>query len=70
MLLKGEIEYEMGDYTVAEETTQQAMSLPSVKRKNVSTGDKKFKVIAFSEKDRCSIFLLHAKVLMKNKKAK
>ena len=46
------------------------MALPSVKRKNASVGDKKFKVIAFSEKDRCSIFLLHAKVLMKNKKSK
>jgi tetratricopeptide repeat protein 21B len=50
---------------------QQAMALPSVKRKNaVPTNDKKFKVIAFSEKDRCSIFLLYAKVLMKNKKTK
>ena len=70
MLIKGEIEYEMGDYTAAEETTQQAMALPSVKRKKVQEGDKKFKVISFSEKDRCSIFLLYAKCLMKNKKSK
>jgi hypothetical protein len=50
---------------------QQAMTLPSVKRKNaVPASDKKFKVIAFSEKDRCSIFLLYAKVLIKNKKTK
>ena len=60
----------MGDYGVAEETMQQAMALPTVKRKNAAGTDKKFKVIAFSEKDRCSIFLLHAKVLMKNKKTK
>ena len=48
----------------------QAMSLPSVKRKNATGDEKKFKVISFSEKDRCSIYLLYAKCLMKNKKAK
>lgn len=60
----------MNDFLAAEETMQQAISLPSVKKKVSLSDDKKFKVISFSEKDRCSIYLLYAKTLMKNKKMK
>ena len=70
MLLKGEIEYEMGNYTLAEETMSQAIGLPSVKKKLNNDGDKTFKVLNFSEKDRCSVYLLLAKCYMKNKKQK
>lgn len=71
MLLKGEIEYEMGNYLVAEDTMTQSLSLPSVKRKMAeSGGDKGFRVLNFSEKDRCSIYLLLAKCYIKNKKPK
>lgn len=49
----------------------QAISLPVVKRKNVEDPTaKKFKILSFSEKDRCSIFLLLAKCYTKNKKNK
>lgn len=49
----------------------QAISLPVVKRKNVEDPtSKKFKILSFSEKDRCSIFLLLAKCYTKNKKNK
>lgn len=48
----------------------QAISLPSVKRKKVEDSSKKFKILTFSEKDRCSIYLLLAKCYTKNKKLK
>lgn len=70
MLLKGEIEYEMGNYMVAEETMVQAIGLPSVKRRMAEDKSRSFKVLNFSEKDRCSIYLLLAKCYMKNKKVK
>ena len=39
----------MEQYTVAEETMMQAISLPSVKRKNAEDkGSKKFKILSFS----------------------
>lgn len=37
---------------------------------NDVSGEKTFKVLNFSEKDRCSIYLLLAKCYMKNKKQK
>ena len=46
----------------------QAIVLPSVKRKMPDDSEKKFRVLNFSEKDRCSIYLLLAKCYMKNKK--
>lgn len=48
----------------------QAIGLPSVKRKVPEDSSKKFKVLSFTEKDRCSIFLLLAKCYTKNGKAK
>lgn len=48
----------------------QAMALPSVKRKILDDSSKKFKVLSFTEKDRCSIFLLLAKAYSKNGKQK
>lgn len=47
-----------------------AAALPSVKRKVTDTNLLNFKVLTFSEKDRCSIFLLLAKAYIKNKKSK
>lgn len=70
MLIKGDIEYEMGDYTTAEETMAAAIALPSVKRKVTDVNNLNFKVLTFSEKDRCSIYLLLAKCYTKNKKTK
>lgn len=60
----------MKNYGLAEETMAQAVTLPMVKRKMNEEGNKKFKVLNFSEKDRCSIYLLLAKCYMKNKKQK
>lgn len=50
----------------------QAIALPQVKRKSadVNSDGKKFKILTFSEKDRCSVFLLLAKCYAKNKKVK
>lgn len=70
MLIKGDIEYEMGDYTTAEQTMAAAIALPSVKRKVTDINTLNFKVLTFSEKDRCSIYLLLAKCYTKNKKTK
>ena len=47
-----------------------AINLPSVKRRNVDGNTFGFKVLNYSEKDRCSIFLLLAKCYTKNKKSK
>ena len=70
MLIKAGIEYEMADYVTAEETMTAAFNLPSVKRRNVDGNTFGFKVLTYSEKDRCSIFLLLAKCYTKNKKSK
>lgn len=70
MLIKGEIEYEMKNYQTAEQTMVQAIALPSVKRKVLEDANKKFRVLSFSEKDRCSIYLLLAKCYVKNNKQK
>ena len=70
MLIKGGIEYEMGDYATAEETMVAAAALPSVRRKVTDPNMLNFKVLTYSEKDRCSIFLLLAKSYIKNKKPK
>jgi hypothetical protein len=50
----------------------QAIALPQVKRRSVEVNSegKKFKILTFSEKDRCSVFLLLAKCYAKNKKVK
>ncbi len=48
----------------------QAIGLQSVKKKMNDSSLKKFKVLNFTEKDRCSIYLLLAKCYMKNKKVK
>lgn len=48
MLIKGDIEYEMGDYTSAEETMAAAIALPSVKRKITDSNTLNFKVLTFS----------------------
>ena len=60
----------MADYPAAEETMAAAAGLPSVRRKVTDPNMFNFKVLTFSEKDRCSIFLLLAKCYIKNKKAK
>jgi tetratricopeptide repeat protein 21B len=60
----------MKNYQAAEETMLQAMNLDSVKRKGHEDSGKKFKVLSFTEKDRCSIFLLLAKCYVKNGKQK
>jgi tetratricopeptide repeat protein 21B len=70
MLIKAEIEYEMKNYQASEETMVQAISLPSVKKRMSDESNKKFKVLSFSEKDRCSIYLLLAKSYTKNGKQK
>ena len=49
----------------------QTINLPAVKKKNFDdSSSNKFKILSFSEKDRCSIFLLLAKCYIKNKKNK
>ena len=49
----------------------QAINLPSVKKKNFDDSNmSKFKILSFSEKDRCSVYLLLAKCYTKNKKSK
>ena len=70
MLIKGSILYEMGDYVTAEETMAAAVTLPSVKKRILDQNLFNFKVLTFSEKDRCSIYLLLAKCYAKNKKVK
>ena len=60
----------MGDYATAEETMVAAAALPSVRRKVTDPNMLNFKVLTYSEKDRCSIFLLLAKSYIKNKKPK
>ena len=60
----------MADYSAAEETMAAAAGLPSVRRKVTDPNMLNFKVLTFSQKDRCSIFLLLAKCYIKNKKAK
>ena len=47
-----------------------AAGLPSVRRKVTDPNMFNFKVLTFSEKDRCSIFVLLAKCYIKNKKSK
>lgn len=70
MLIKGGIEYEMGDYVSAEQTMAAAAALPSVRKRNADLSNLGFKILTFSEKDRCEIFLLLAKCYTKNKKTK
>jgi len=60
----------MGDFTTAEETMASAITLQSVKRRVTDATSLGFKVLTFSEKDRCSIYLLLAKCYTKNKKVK
>ena len=60
----------MKNYQSAEETMLQAIALPSVKRKLLEDSSRKFKVLNFTEKDRCSIYLLLAKCYIKNSKPK
>ena len=60
----------MGDYSSAQETMAAAAQLPTVKRRVNDSSMLNFKVLTFSEKDRCSIFLLLAKCYIKNKKSK
>jgi len=47
-----------------------AVGLPSVRKRNVDANTLGFKILTFSEKDRCEIFLLLAKCYTKNKKTK
>lgn len=60
----------MGDYAAAEETMAAAAALPSVRKRNADLSNLGFKILTFSEKDRCEIFLLLAKTYTKNKKTK
>jgi|JI6StandDraft_1071083.scaffolds.fasta_scaffold07203_6 tetratricopeptide repeat protein 21B len=69
-LIKGEIEFEMKDFVSAEMTMEGAISLPSIKNKQAVGEAKKYKVLSFTEKDRCAIFLLLAKCYAKSKKFK
>jgi hypothetical protein len=48
MLVKGGIEYEMGDFASAEETMAAAIGLQSVKRRVTDTNTLNFKVLTFS----------------------
>ena len=48
MFIKGGIEYEMADYTSAEETMVVAAGLPSVRRRVTDPNMFNFKVITFS----------------------
>jgi hypothetical protein len=43
----------MGDYASAEETMAAALSLPSVRKRNSDSNSLGFKILTFSEKDRC-----------------
>jgi tetratricopeptide repeat protein 21B len=61
MLIKGEIEFSKKDFEAAQATMEAAYALPGVKDNLVSINSS-FKIVAFSERDRCSIFLLLAKV--------
>lgn len=71
MLVKGEVEYAQGNYPAVLASMEQAFEIPEVKdksapAKNVST----MSVLQFSDKDRCAIYLLLAKALQHNNKAK
>ncbi len=70
LLIKGEIEFEMKDYVSATLTMEQAFNLPAIKNKEALASSKKYRVLCFSEKDRCAIYLLLAKCYTKNKKFK
>lgn len=54
----------------AELSMETAVSLPAIKNKQFVGESKKYKVLSFTEKDRCAIFLLLAKCLVKSKKFK
>jgi hypothetical protein len=43
----------MGDYASAEETMAAAVALPSVRKRNSDSNNLGFKILTFSEKDRC-----------------
>jgi hypothetical protein len=49
---------------------EQAIALPSIKNKQAVGDSKKYRVLSFTEKDRCSIYLLLAKCHAKSKKFK
>ena len=48
MLIKGDIEYEMGDYVTAEETMSAAVALPNVRKRVADVNSLNFKVLTFS----------------------
>jgi tetratricopeptide repeat protein 21B len=70
MLIKGEIEYEKKDFVSAELTMEQTVSLPSIKNKQAVGDSKCYRVLSFTEKDRCAVYLLLAKCHAKSKKFK
>lgn len=64
MLVKGEVEYAQQNYVACLSTMEQAYEIPEVKEKgNSSKMTNAMSVLQFSDKDRCSIFLLYAKAL-------
>lgn len=71
MLVKGEVEYNSGDYVSALATAEMAYELPGIKEKSVLLKkNEKSSILQFQEKDRCGIFLLLAKAMASNKKSK
>ncbi|EGR31890.1 tetratricopeptide repeat protein [Ichthyophthirius multifiliis] len=71
MLVKGEVEYAMGNFLNCEQTMEAAYEIPEVKDQNIQkNSNNQQQILQFGEKDRCQIFLLYAKALSKNNKAK
>jgi hypothetical protein len=62
----------MGDYVSALSTAESAYEIPGIKEKSVllkrAGADRSGGLLAFSDKDRCGIFLLLAKSYAANKK--
>ncbi|KAL4503354.1 hypothetical protein ABPG72_000960 [Tetrahymena utriculariae] len=71
MLVKGEVEYAQGSYQTCLETMKAAYEIPEVKDKaSQSKVVSAMSVLQFSDKDRCSIYLLYAKALQQNNNSK
>ncbi|CAD8066862.1 unnamed protein product [Paramecium sonneborni] len=66
MLVKGEVEYRTEDYKNAQITLEAAFELVAGKYKNKIKV--KSKIVQFTEKDKCQVFVLLAKVYAVNKK--
>ena len=81
MLIKADVEYRMEDFKTMLATTEIAFDIPGVREPIKVVQQKKgapvpqqrkaqSQILTFSEKERASMFVLHAKALAKNKRDK